>query len=242
MKNVLINLVLFFKYGYKSTSNLYYKYLKNKGIELGNNVKFYSPWTINIDIQRPWMIKIGNNVKITSGVKILQHGYDWSVLQKKYGDVLGSCGKVDIGNNVFIGVNTTILKDVTICDNVIIGANSLVCKSINKEGVYAGNPAKYLMSIDEYYKKRLDCQIEEAVNLVNMYYLKYGRYPKKELLREFFWLFEERKNEINSVFDDVLKLQDNYEFSKSKFLNSTSKFCGYDDFIDYVIKESNNNE
>ena len=103
------DLVLYFKYGFKSTSKRYYNYLNKKGIKLGENVKFYSPWTIFIDIQRPWMIEIGNNVHITSGVRILQHGYDWCVLQKKYGDVLGSSGKVKIGNNVFIGVNSTIL-------------------------------------------------------------------------------------------------------------------------------------
>lgn len=48
---------------------------------------------MKIDTQRLWMIKIGNNVCFASGVTILQHGYDWCILQKKYGQVLGSCGK-----------------------------------------------------------------------------------------------------------------------------------------------------
>lgn len=47
------------------------------------------------------------------GVSILQHGYDWAILQKKYGEVLGSSGKVIIGDNVFIGTKTTILKRST---------------------------------------------------------------------------------------------------------------------------------
>ena len=45
-------LILFIKYGYKSTSYRYYKYLEKKGIFLGKNVHFYSPWTISVDIQR----------------------------------------------------------------------------------------------------------------------------------------------------------------------------------------------
>lgn len=104
------NLLLVMKYQYKATSNLYYKHLKKCGIKLGQDVNFYSPWTIIVDTQRPWMIEIGNHVHITAGTSILQHGYDGAVLQKKYGDVIGSSGKVIIGNNVFIGTKTTILK------------------------------------------------------------------------------------------------------------------------------------
>ncbi len=51
-----------------------------------------------------------------------------------------------IGNNVSIGSNSTILP-VNICDNVVIGAGSVVTKSINESGIYAGNPAKFLRKI-----------------------------------------------------------------------------------------------
>lgn len=51
-----------------------------------------------------------------------------------------------IGNNVSIGSNATILP-VTICDNVVVGAGSVVTKSINKPGVYAGNPARKLRDL-----------------------------------------------------------------------------------------------
>jgi acetyltransferase-like isoleucine patch superfamily enzyme len=47
----------------------------------------------------------------------------------------------NIGNNVLIGSNSTILP-ITIVDNVIIGAGSVVTKNISEPGVYVGNPAK----------------------------------------------------------------------------------------------------
>ncbi len=47
----------------------------------------------------------------------------------------------NIGNNVSIGSNATILP-VDICDSVVIGAGSVVTKNIAEPGVYAGNPAK----------------------------------------------------------------------------------------------------
>lgn len=46
----------------------------------------------------------------------------------------------NIGNNVSIGSNATILP-VSICNNVVIGAGSVVTKDIKETGIYAGNPA-----------------------------------------------------------------------------------------------------
>jgi acetyltransferase-like isoleucine patch superfamily enzyme len=51
-----------------------------------------------------------------------------------------------IGNNVSIGTNATIMP-VTICDGVVVGAGSVVTKSINEPGIYAGNPARFLRRI-----------------------------------------------------------------------------------------------
>ena len=54
--------------------------------------------------------------------------------------------KTTIGNNVSIGSNATILP-VVICDNVVIGAGAVVTKDINTPGIYAGNPAGFLRSV-----------------------------------------------------------------------------------------------
>ncbi len=48
-----------------------------------------------------------------------------------------------IGNNVSIGSNATILP-VSICDNAVIGAGAVVTKNIDQPGVYAGNPARLI--------------------------------------------------------------------------------------------------
>lgn len=46
-----------------------------------------------------------------------------------------------IGNNVSIGSNATILP-VSICDGAVIGAGSVVTRDIIEPGIYAGNPAR----------------------------------------------------------------------------------------------------
>ena len=60
--------------------------------------------------------------------------------KRAYGDK-NKIEKTEIGNNVLIGSNSTILP-VKICDNVVIGAGSVVVKDINVSGTYVGNPAK----------------------------------------------------------------------------------------------------
>ena len=48
-----------------------------------------------------------------------------------------------IGNRVSIGSNATILP-VQICDDVVVGAGATVTRSIERPGVYAGNPARFI--------------------------------------------------------------------------------------------------
>lgn len=55
--------------------------------------------------------------------------------------------KVVIEDNVFIGMNTLVLKGVTIGKNSVIGANSLVAKDVPANQIWAGNPAKFIKTL-----------------------------------------------------------------------------------------------
>ncbi|HEY5893168.1 MAG TPA: acyltransferase [Chthoniobacterales bacterium] len=54
---------------------------------------------------------------------------------------------VHIGNNVWIGMNATILKGVTIGDNAIVAAGAVVTKDVPANTVVAGNPAKIVKEL-----------------------------------------------------------------------------------------------
>ena len=151
--------------GPRASSEAYVAHLRAQGMVIGENTVIYSPKHCVIDGTRPWMIEIGNNVSITEGVTILTHGYDWSVFKGMYGDVLGSAGRVKIGDNVFIGMNSTILKGVTIGNNVVIGANSLINKDVPDNCVVVGNPQRVVCDIDSYLEKRRAAQLDEAADL-----------------------------------------------------------------------------
>ena len=123
----------------KRSPEVYLEYLRRQGMRIGEGTKIFArPTGILIDTTRPWLVEIGKNVQITAGVKILTHGYDWSVIKGYYGKVLGSSGKVTIGNNCFIGMNTVILKGTTIGDNVIIVAGSILRGKHLSNSVIAG--------------------------------------------------------------------------------------------------------
>lgn len=222
----------------KTSSTRYVNYLRKRGVQIGNGTTFFYPFNGFIDLTRPWLIEIGENVQITKNVTILTHGYDWSVLKGLYGEILGSAGKVVIKNNVFIGFNTTILKGVTIGNNVIIGANSLVNKDIPDNVVVAGNPAKVIMNIDEYYKKRKEAQNNEAIELTVEYYKKKGIWPSEKVLREFIFLFKDRNSnyEEDNVFQEITHLIGNYEQTKEVFMQHDGMYKNYDEFIDYCKK------
>jgi len=69
------------------------------------------------------------------------------------GDFIEKVGCIEIMNNVFVGSCTQIKYNVRIGNNVIIGANSFVTKDIPDNSVYAGVPARYICSFDEYVAK-----------------------------------------------------------------------------------------
>ena len=114
--------------GPKASPAAYIDHLRKIGMKIGEDVSIYASTKTLIDETLPWMITIGDHVRIAQGVSILAHDYSWSVLKGMTGGILGASGRVRIGSNVFIGMQAIILRGVTIEDNVIIGSGAVVTK------------------------------------------------------------------------------------------------------------------
>ena len=120
----------------------------NKGAKLiiGNHVGMSSPV-----IRVHKSIRIGNHVKFGANVIVMDsdahslnylHRRDGAVdkLHKKDAEVV-------IEDDAFIGMNTIIMKGVTIGARSVIGGGSVVTKSIPADCIAAGNPAKVIKRI-----------------------------------------------------------------------------------------------
>ena len=114
-------------------------YARFKGMAVGENCRIYTT-TLGTE---PWLIKIGNKVTITSGVRFLTHdGSTWLFNDEKGRRELFK--RIVVGNNVFIGINAIIMPGVIIEDNVIVAAGSVVTKSIPSGVIVGGNPARII--------------------------------------------------------------------------------------------------
>ena len=227
--------------GKRYSSETFTKYLRSRGVRIGEDVTFFVPSKITVDEIYPWMISIGNHVRITEGVKILTHDYSWSVLKNYRGGVFGASGIVEIGDNVFIGMNAIIERNVKIGNNVVIGAGSIVTKDCEENSVYAGVPAKRIMNIDEFLMKRRDKQLDEAKLLARRYYERYRKMPEPAVFHEYFMLFETSESVTNNtVFEKKIRLGDSEEQTFLYMKEHAPKFKSYDEFMKYCFEQENN--
>jgi acetyltransferase-like isoleucine patch superfamily enzyme len=91
-------------------------------------------------------IVIGDN--LLCGANTLITDFDWHGLDpQRRLSYSGDSKEIIIGNNVFIGYGTVILKGVSIGDNTVIGANSVVTKSIPANVIAGGNPCKVIKNL-----------------------------------------------------------------------------------------------
>jgi len=115
---------------------------ENTKITIGNNSGFSG--TV---IGAANSITIGNNV--LSGANVLITDFDWHPIdpKKRHTSEGIQNAPVEIKDNVWIGINSVILKGVTIGENTVIGANSLVVKSIPANVIAGGNPCKVIKDL-----------------------------------------------------------------------------------------------
>lgn len=140
---------------------LYLRICRPSGLEFARYVKHHRLFhsmghncSINPDSQiaDASYIRLGNNVRLASCI-LLAHDGVINMLMNAYAVKLDAVGKIDIGNNVFIGNRATVLRGVTIGDNCVVAAGAVVASDVAPNSVVGGVPARYICSTDELVQR-----------------------------------------------------------------------------------------
>lgn len=129
--------------------------LKERGLVIGDGCEVLNGYEFGSE---PYLVRIGNNVRLAPGVRISTHDGGCWVLRNLYPEQAAAdrFGRVVIGDNCHIGMNATIMPGVTIGNNCIVGACAVVTHDIPEGTVVAGVPARPLCTIEQYRDKHLD--------------------------------------------------------------------------------------
>ena len=125
------------------------KYWRSLGASIGEDCEIYSSASLGSE---PYLIHVGNHVRITSNVLFTTHdGGVWVLrnLREELRDI-DKFGKITVGDNVHIGVGAIIMPGVTIGNNCIIGAGAVVTRDIPDNSIAAGVPARVIKTVDAY--------------------------------------------------------------------------------------------
>ncbi len=150
--------------------------LIKRGLTVGNN--FNRQGHCIIDPSHCWLIEIGDNVTMATGVYLLAHDASSK-------NVCGytKIGKIIIGNNVFLGAYSIILPNVTIGDNSIVACGSIVTRDIPSNVIVAGNPAKIISTIADY-KKKMKNKMKQSIIYDDSYLIGRITKGKKEQMKK----------------------------------------------------------
>lgn len=110
-----------------SVKNALYRH--GLGMKVGETTAF--ALMVMVDLMFPERIAVGDNAIIGYNTTLLTHEY----LIEEY-----RIGEIQIGNNVMIGANCTVLPGVSIGDGAVVAAGTIVTKDVAANTFVAGNP------------------------------------------------------------------------------------------------------
>ncbi|WP_431804241.1 acyltransferase [Halobacillus andaensis] len=122
-------------------------YRRFLGMKVGDRTAF--ALMVMVDIMFPEKISVGRNSVIGYNTTILAHEY----LIEEY-----RLGCVEIGDEVLIGANSTILPGVKIGNRAVISAGTLVHKDVPEGAFVGGNPMKLIYTKEEMDERKREEQ------------------------------------------------------------------------------------
>ncbi|MEO0794216.1 MAG: acyltransferase [Verrucomicrobiota bacterium] len=124
------------------------EYARRIGVKMGKDCKIVAPSGGTFGSE-PYLVEFGDHVEISSQVTFVTHDGGAWIFRDEHPD-LDVFAPITVGNNVFIGLGSTVLPGTVIGDNCVIGAKSLVRGKLESGGVYAGVPVRFIKPVEDY--------------------------------------------------------------------------------------------
>jgi acetyltransferase-like isoleucine patch superfamily enzyme len=154
--SLIINLIKLFYWKLFFSNEEYARYL-GVNIDINNLIQIRN-WG-----SEPYLITIGSNCQITDDVRFHTHG-GGQVVRRNYPN-FDIFGKIVIEDWAYIGAKSQIMPGVTIGSGTLVAAGSIVTKSVAPGTVVGGNPAKYICTVEEYYRR--NCKFDLSSKNLN---------------------------------------------------------------------------
>ncbi len=121
-------------------------------IDIGQNTSVESA---HLAVTEPnKIISIGEDCMISYGIEF-RTGDSHSIIDSKTKKRINWGQNIEVGDHVWIGAHSIILKGVNIGNNSIIGTKSLVTNSIPSNSIAAGIPAKVIRNDVDWVRERI---------------------------------------------------------------------------------------
>lgn len=121
-------------------------------IEIGQNTTIESA---HLAVTEPnKRISIGEDCMFSGEIEF-RTGDSHSIIDNETKKRINMAQNIEVGNHVWIGARSIILKGVSIGNNSIIGTNSIVTKNIPSHSVAAGIPAKVIKNNIDWVRNRI---------------------------------------------------------------------------------------
>lgn len=143
--------------------------LKRAGLQVGKGTLLYPEF--DSFGSEPFLIRIGENCIVAKGVKFITHDGAVRVINNKdgKGTIRNKFGKIDIGDNVYIGENSIIMMNVSIGSNAYILPGSVVYRDVPGSFAAGGNPAVLKNRIEDFHPSYAN----EIYSKYKSHYVKY---------------------------------------------------------------------
>ncbi len=161
IKNILKKVLTFLALKHNRATSLYTRVCRPDGTEWAIYLKKFGRLhamgegcyvQTDVTITDPAYTRLGNNVFLT-GCRLLGHDASVLLVKRIYNIQGDNVGKIDIRDNVWVGVNATVMPGVTIGPNAIVGAGSLVIRDVAPGTIVGGVPAKCIGYMDDLAAK-----------------------------------------------------------------------------------------